>query len=92
MSKELEKTYDPKGMEEAKKCLPDSIEYAKNAYEAAQDADCVVLMTEWNQYRALDLEKLKNRMRTPVFVDLRNVYDPRAMQSAGFAYTGVGRK
>ena len=63
-----------------------------NAYEAAEDADCVVLMTEWNQYRALDLERLKNRMRAPVFIDLRNVYDPRQMQAAGFTYTGVGRK
>ena len=86
------RAHDPKGMEEAKKCLPGGIEYVKNAYEAAEDADCVVLMTEWNQYRALDLERLKNRMRAPVFIDLRNVYDPRQMQAAGFTYTGVGRK
>ena len=79
-------------MEEAKKCLPGGIEYVKNAYEAAEDADCLVLMTEWNQYRALDLERLKSRMRAPVFIDLRNVYDPQRMQAAGFTYTGVGRK
>ena len=87
------RVHDPKGMEEAKKCLPTaSIEYMRNAYEAAEGADCIVLMTEWNQYRALDLERLKERMRQPVFIDLRNVYDPQTMQAAGFAYTGVGRK
>ena len=86
------RAHDPKGMEEAKQCLPKSIEYAQNAYEAAEGADCVVLMTEWNQYRALDLERLKGKMRSPVFIDLRNVYDPQTMRTAGFAYTGVGRK
>ena len=86
------RAHDPKGMEEARKCLPAGIEYVKNAYEAAEGADCVVLMTEWNQYRALDLERLKGKMKQPVFIDLRNVYDPRTMQAAGFVYTGVGRK
>ena len=86
------RAHDPKGMEEAKKCLPGGIEYVKNAYDAAENADCLVLMTEWNQYRALDLERLKSRMRAPVFIDLRNVYDPQRMQAAGFVYTGVGRK
>ena len=86
------RVHDPKGMEEAKKYLPDTIEYAKNPYDAAEGADCVVLLTEWNQYRALDLEKLKNAMKHPLFVDLRNVYDPQIMKSAGFKYVGVGRK
>lgn len=86
------KAHDPKGMEEARKYLPASVEYAKNAYEAAEGADCLVLMTEWNQYRALDLERLKRGMRQAVFVDLRNVYSPELMREAGFAYTGVGRK
>lgn len=86
------KAHDPKGMEEAKHYLPSSIEYVNNAYEAAADADCVVLMTEWNQYRALDLDKIKEGMRTPIFVDLRNVYDPAKMKSLGFQYAGVGKK
>jgi UDPglucose 6-dehydrogenase len=60
-------------------------------YDACAGADCVVLMTEWNEYRALDLERLKSLVKTPVFVDLRNVYDPAAMRSAGFEYIGVGR-
>jgi UDPglucose 6-dehydrogenase len=86
------RAHDPKGMEEAKKYLPASITYVENAYEAAIDADGIVLMTEWNQYRALDLEQLKSRMKTPVFIDLRNIYDPVTMKKAGFHYTGVGRK
>lgn len=86
------RVHDPQGMEEAKKHLPNSIEYAINAYEAAQNADCLVLLTEWNQYRALDLQRLKNIMKSPIFVDLRNIYDPTTMREAGFVYTGVGRK
>ncbi|ADW18339.1 nucleotide sugar dehydrogenase [Desulfobulbus propionicus DSM 2032] len=86
------RAHDPKGMEEAKKYLPAAIEYVDTPYEAATGADCIVLMTEWNQYRALDLRQLKTRMKTPIFIDLRNVYDPASMKEAGFQYTGVGRK
>jgi len=86
------RAHDPKAMEEAKAYLPAAIEYAENPYDAAAGADCVVLMTEWNQYRALDLQRLKSRMNAPVFIDLRNVYEPEAMKSAGFRYVGVGRK
>ncbi len=86
------RAHDPQGIEEAKKILPEDIEYVSSAYEAADGADCVVLMTEWNQYRALDLDKLRGLMREPVFIDLRNVYDPEIMRRFGFSYTGVGRK
>ncbi len=86
------RAHDPKGMEEARKYLPAGIEYVDSPYDAACDADCVVLMTEWNQYRALDLQRIRTALKTPVFVDLRNVYDPLSMQEAGFTYTGVGRK
>jgi UDPglucose 6-dehydrogenase len=86
------RAHDPKGMEEARKYLPETVEYTENPYAAATGADCVVLMTEWNQYRALDLHKLKERMNSPIFIDLRNVYDPDTMRTAGFQYTGVGRK
>ncbi len=86
------KAHDPKGMEEAKKYLPDGIEYVENGYQACDGADAVILMTEWNQYRALDLEKIKKIMKEPVFIDLRNVYDPATMKKLGFRYTGVGRK
>jgi len=86
------KAHDPKGMREAKKYLPTEIEFAVNAYSACENADAVILMTEWNQYRALDLEKIRDSLKEPVFIDLRNVYDPDKMKSLGFRYIGVGRK
>ena len=86
------KAHDPQGIEEAKKYLPPEIEYVANGYEACQDADVVVLLTEWNQYRALDLERIKKSMRQHIFVDLRNVYEPQAMKKLGFQYTSVGQK
>ncbi|MCI5209298.1 MAG: UDP-glucose/GDP-mannose dehydrogenase family protein [Candidatus Electrothrix sp. ATG2] len=86
------RAHDPKGMEEAKKYLPDGIQYIDDAYGACEEADAVILMTEWNQYRALDFEKLKSSMKTPIFIDLRNVYDPTSLTNLGFSYVGVGRK
>ena len=86
------KAHDPKGIDEAKKVLPEGVIYTRNAYEACEGADAVVLMTEWNQYRALDLKKIKNLLNEPIFIDLRNVYDPKNMKKLGFKYTGVGRK
>lgn len=85
------RAHDPKGMEEARRVLPEGVVYTASAYEAAEGADCVVLMTEWNQYRALDLERLRGLMRQPVFIDLRNVYEPEMVRRFGFRYTGVGR-
>ena len=82
--------HDPQGMEEAKELYPE-FTYVNNVYEAATGADALVLMTEWNQYRALDLDRLKSLMRRPLFIDLRNVYSPRKMKAAGFEYVGVGR-
>jgi UDPglucose 6-dehydrogenase len=83
--------HDPQGMEESKKMFPEFF-YVQNVYEAAEGADALVLMTEWNQYRALDLDRLKSLMRNPLFIDLRNVYSPQRLQAAGFTYVGVGRK
>ena len=83
--------HDPQGMEEAAKILPEYT-YVLDAYSACAGADAVILLTEWNQYRALDLERLRKEMRTPLFIDLRNVYDPEKMRDAGFIYVGVGRK
>jgi UDPglucose 6-dehydrogenase len=85
------RAHDPKGMEEAKRYLPDGIQYVENSYEACDGADVVVLMTEWNQYRALDLDRIASLLTQPVFVDLRNVYDPATMKEKGFTYVGVGR-
>ena len=83
--------HDPQGMKEARHILPEGIEYKENPYQVCDGADALVLMTEWNQYRALDLEKIRSLMRTPVFVDLRNVYEPADMKKNGFTYFGVGR-
>jgi UDPglucose 6-dehydrogenase len=82
--------HDPAGMEEAKKVMPD-MHYVESPYEACQDADALVLLTEWNQYRALDLAKIKSLMKSPVFIDLRNVYDPARMAELGFQYHSIGR-
>ena len=85
------RAHDPHGMEEAAARLPDSIRFCRDPYEAAETADAVVLMTEWNAYRGLDLERIRDEMRGRVFVDLRNVYEPDTMRSLGFRYWGVGR-
>ena len=84
------RAYDPVGMEPAKSELPD-ITYCEDAYDCAKGADALVIVTEWVQFRALDLPRLKATMKQPVIVDLRNVYRPEEMAAAGFAYEGVGR-
>jgi UDPglucose 6-dehydrogenase len=83
--------YDPAAMEEASKLLP-GIRLCDSAYEAAREADVLVLMTEWNQFRNLDFDEIKSALKSPVFVDLRNVYEPERMASLGFQYTSVGRQ
>ncbi|RDH81037.1 MAG: UDP-glucose 6-dehydrogenase [endosymbiont of Galathealinum brachiosum] len=85
------KAHDPEGVEEAKKLLPEAIQYMNNIDEAIKGADAIVLMTEWNQYRGLDLAKVKSMMKGNVFVDLRNVYEKEIMEEHGFKYTCVGR-
>lgn len=82
--------HDPQGMEAAAKLYSD-FTYHDSPYDACQDADAVVLFTEWNQYRALDLEKIKATVKAPLFIDLRNVYSPAKMHKIGFVYHGVGR-
>lgn len=84
------KAYDPVAMEEAKHYLPD-IEYAVDEYDAINGADVLVFMTEWNQFRALDMEKVKSQLKAPKIVDLRNIYEPKDMRNLGFEYVGVGR-
>jgi UDPglucose 6-dehydrogenase len=84
------KAYDPEAMEEAKKVLQDVI-YCTGPYEAAEGSHALVLVTEWNQFRLLDLERIKGLLQEPVFIDLRNVYEPLHMRELGFRYCGVGR-
>jgi UDPglucose 6-dehydrogenase len=82
--------FDPEGMEEAAKLLP-GVTFARTAYEAAKDADVLVVITEWHEFRGLDARRIKEAMRTPRIVDLRNIFDPAEMRGLGFTYEGVGR-
>ncbi|MFQ5736143.1 MAG: UDP-glucose dehydrogenase family protein [Thermodesulfobacteriota bacterium] len=84
------KAYDPASMAGASKVLPE-VTYCKDTYEAAEGADALVILTEWNQFRKLDLPRIKGLLRSPSVVDLRNIYDPAAMRDLGFEYTSVGR-
>jgi UDPglucose 6-dehydrogenase len=85
------RAFDPEGMSQARPMLSDSIHYCTDALDAASGADALVLITEWNEFRALSPERLAEAMRGRVIVDLRNVYDPALMRQAGFTYHGVGR-
>jgi UDPglucose 6-dehydrogenase len=84
------KAYDPAAMEQAQKVMP-GVEMCKDAYETAQEADCLILMTEWNQFRNLDWARLKSVMNGLVVVDLRNIYPPQLVSDEGFDYYSVGR-
>ena len=82
--------YDPEGMELARPLMP-GVEMASSPYSAIEGADAVVLVTEWDAFRALDLNRVKDLLRCPIMVDLRNIYSPKAMRDAGFTYYSVGR-
>ncbi len=84
------KAYDPVAMDEARHYI-ESIEYAIDEYDAIRGADALVIITEWNQFRALDMEKVKSLLKSPKIVDLRNIYEPEDMRELGFEYIGVGR-
>jgi UDPglucose 6-dehydrogenase len=83
------KAYDPEGMSEAQKLL--DIELCADAYTALEGADGVVILTEWNEFRALDIGRVKSLLKKPLMVDLRNIYRPEEMERAGFTYISVGR-
>lgn len=84
------RAFDPVAMEEARHYL-NGIEYASDEYDAIKGADVLVILTEWNQFRALDMEKVKELLRSPKVADLRNIYEPEDMVEMGFEYVGVGR-
>jgi UDPglucose 6-dehydrogenase len=84
------RAFDPVGMEPARIEMPD-IQYCEDPYQCADGADALVIVTEWEQFRALDLDRLKREMACPVLVDLRNVYDPRELTQRGFLYQSIGR-
>jgi UDPglucose 6-dehydrogenase len=82
--------YDPVAMTEAARILPE-IDYAEDEYAAVKDADALVFVTEWNQFRALDMVRIRDLMKSAKIADLRNIYDPQHMRELGFDYVGVGR-
>jgi len=84
------RAYDPVAMTEAAKVLPE-VTFAHDEYEAVTDADALVFVTEWNQFRALDMGRVRDLMKSPRIADLRNIYDPADMRALGFEYVGVGR-
>ena len=84
------RAFDPEGMEEAKKLLP-GIGFCSNVYEAMERADAVVLLTEWNEFRALDFDRMRSLLKSPTIIDLRNIYKPADMAAAGFFYFSIGR-
>ncbi|MFZ5690682.1 MAG: UDP-glucose dehydrogenase family protein [Pseudomonadota bacterium] len=85
------RAYDPEGMEQAREVLSGNVIYTDSAYACAQGADVLVIVTEWEQFRALDLAAIKGAMKAPVMVDLRNIYPPEEVEKHGFSYTGIGR-
>jgi UDPglucose 6-dehydrogenase len=85
------RVYDPVAMSEAGKVLP-QVNYADDEYEAVTGADALVFVTEWNQFRALDMGRIRDLMKSPRIADLRNIYDPADMRELGFEYVGVGRQ
>lgn len=84
------RAFDPVAMEESRHYI-NGVEYAADEYDAIKDADAMVIVTEWNQFRALDMDRVKSLLRSPKIADLRNVYEPEDMRELGFEYVGVGR-
>ena len=85
------KAYDPEAMEKAKNMLKDII-YCNNPYDAAKDADALVIVTEWNEFKELDMQKIKKLMKHHLIIDGRNIYNPEYMKKLGFHYISMGRK
>lgn len=84
------KAYDPEGMTEAKELLS-GVNFCENSYATLENADALVLITEWNEFRALDMDKVQSLMNAPIMIDLRNIYDPEEMKGLGFTYESIGR-
>jgi len=84
--------HDPVAIPSARRILGDEVEFAERMYDAAQGADALLVITEWNQYRLPDFDRLKSLLRQPVIFDGRNLYDPERMRERGFTYYGVGRR
>jgi UDPglucose 6-dehydrogenase len=85
------KGYDPVAMKVATRFLPSAVQLAENPYECARDADAVIIVTEWNEFKQLDLAQLKQAMKQPVMIDARNIYEPAMVKAMGFTYRAMGR-
>ena len=86
------KAYDPAAMPKARQVLGVNVKFCKDAYEVARTSDCLIVATEWNEFKELDFRKIKRLMRQAVIVDGRNIYDPSEMRRLGFKYIGMGRR
>lgn len=86
------RAYDPAAMEQARRVLPEGVKFAENAYAATEGAHCLVIFTEWNEFREMDLARVKAGMRQAVIVDGRNIFDPERVKALGFGYRGIGRR
>jgi len=84
------RAFDPEGMDEAKKLMPELV-YCRDAYQTMEGADALILLTEWNEFRGLDLGRVRDLLTSPLVIDLRNIYQPQEMAAAGFSYLSVGR-
>ncbi|MEK7679812.1 MAG: UDP-glucose/GDP-mannose dehydrogenase family protein, partial [Deltaproteobacteria bacterium] len=85
------RAYDPAAMDNAKAVFKKGVTYCIDSCDAAAGSDCLVLLTEWNQFRKLDFSRIKGLLKSPVVIDLRNIYDPMQMKARGFTYVSVGR-
>ena len=83
--------YDPEAMKKTKAIFGDQISYTDNPYDCCKDADLIAVLTEWNEFKQLDLEKVKTLVKEPIIIDGRNIYDPEKVKALGFSYVGVGR-
>ena len=82
--------FDPQAMKNAKRVLKD-IQYCKGPYDVAKNSDCLVIVTEWNEFKELDFKKIKRLLKQPLIIDGRNIYDPKKMKRLGFKYLSIGR-
>ena len=85
------KAYDPRAVENAKKVFQEGVEFAKDPYEAAKDVDVLLVLTEWNEFKELDLKKIRTLLAQPLVIDGRNMFEPKVMHELGFTYIGIGR-
>ena len=84
------KVYDPSAMEKAKEVLSKQVKFCRDSYDVCKDSDCLLIITEWNEFKELDLAKIKKLLKRPVIIDGRNLYEPKVMEKLGFKYIGIG--